>query len=916
MIGEDLIILIIGAMSVYLMVLAAHSLRYRFGLAPFYVAIGTITALMSWITDAGIRTQVAGITFLVGSTVFYTALLLGVFVVYVFDGPQPTRVAIFTIAFASALVPLIAVVIHYQVKITGDSSAILIPLPSLRINAASVFTTMADLVFLAVAWEFLGKPNLKLKIWLRAFLTLLGVMWLDVFLFSTAAFAGSPEYFSIMEGTLLSRLIICIFASSFLYQYIQWQNVKMGVSIINRPVLAILHEVEEVRAELGLAHEEIELRKKAEKALKENEERYSTFINSSNDMAFLKDQSFRYLFVNRAYAEFWGKSAADMINLDDRQIMPSEIANSLRLNDELTISSSSILTEDLQIGERTFEARRFAVKLGDNEFGVGGYLRDVTDARKAQKELDAAYLRLNQIMEFLPDPAVVIDDKRRVTFWNRAMTDLTGVRSSEILGKGDYEHALPFYGERRPLLMDLALDWDDSYVARYISVKKQDDGVLVSESYHPGLKGGIFLSGTARALYDADGKIAGAIESLRNITEIKNAERAIKESERLYSQIIEFLPDATMVIDSNGKLISWNQAMESLTGVKASEIIGKDNYEYALPFYGQRRPVMLDLVIKFDEKIASGYHGLRHEGDRLVSETYLEDFCGRGPIWLWNIAAPLYDQNDTIIGAIEAIRDITEIKVSERIQLQTERYKAVVDLAAGVAHNFNNFLQIIIGNANVSLTRLKSGNLTNLERNLNVIMDTCFKGAETVKRLNKFASYTEFDTDDAPLESFDVSETVEEAAELTKPFWHSSPGKKGVTIRLETKTHPGCLVKGKKSQIMEILVNLIKNAVEAMPAGGLITIRTYFDSEWVVLKVKDTGQGIPKERLGNLFNPFFTSNLGLGRGLGLATALKITQDHRGDISVESVEGQGSTFTVRLPSFQPASGSLLITEDAE
>lgn len=262
-------VLIVEAISVYLLVLWAHSLRHRFGLAHFYALIGGITAVMSWVTDAGVAVKLGDITFMVGSTVFYTSLLLGIFVVYVFDGPHVTRIAISTVAGVSAMVPLIAVVLHLQMKIAGDAPLGYVPMPSLRINTASVLATIADLIFLAISWEYLGKPRLGIRLWLRAFLTLLGVMWLDVLLFATGAFAGTPGYLNIMKGTLLSRLIVSVFACPFLYLYLTWQNKKMGGVIENRPVLAILRQVAEMRLELNLAHKEIERRIKVEK---ENEE--------------------------------------------------------------------------------------------------------------------------------------------------------------------------------------------------------------------------------------------------------------------------------------------------------------------------------------------------------------------------------------------------------------------------------------------------------------------------------------------------------------------------------------------------------------------------------------------------------------------------------------------------------------------
>lgn len=261
---RELGILIAEAMAVYFLVLAAHSLRRRAGLAHFYALIGGLTAVMSWVTDAGVRVEVGGVSLIVGSTVFYTSLLLGVFVVYVFDGPRATRIAISTIAGVSAMVPLIAAVLHLQMDLVGGGSLGYVPIPSLRINSASVLTTIADLVFLAIAWEFLGKPGVRVPLSVRAFLTLLGVMWLDVVLFTSGAFLGTPSYLQIMTGTFVSRLAISVFAFPFLYLYLEWQRAVVGVEIEQRPVLAILREVTLVRAELTHAQQEIERRKQVE----------------------------------------------------------------------------------------------------------------------------------------------------------------------------------------------------------------------------------------------------------------------------------------------------------------------------------------------------------------------------------------------------------------------------------------------------------------------------------------------------------------------------------------------------------------------------------------------------------------------------------------------------------------------------
>ncbi|MFT3992297.1 MAG: hypothetical protein QM680_12900 [Luteolibacter sp.] len=282
---KELIVLICEAITVYFLVLFAHSLRNRIGLAYFYGLIGCLAAIMIWTTDAGVRVEIGDISFMVGSTVFFTSLLLGVFVVYVFDGPRATRIAISTIIGVSVIVPVITMILHWQIRIAGPDQPEYFPPQSLRIYSASILSSLADLIFLAVAWEFLGKPQFKVRLWLRAFLTLLGVMWLDVVLFATGAFFGKPDYLHIMAGTFISRLGISLFAFPFLYLYLSWQNRRYGMEIENRPMLSILKEVSEVRMELSLAQSEIERSKVLEK---KNEQLISSLQNALQEVKTLR----------------------------------------------------------------------------------------------------------------------------------------------------------------------------------------------------------------------------------------------------------------------------------------------------------------------------------------------------------------------------------------------------------------------------------------------------------------------------------------------------------------------------------------------------------------------------------------------------------------------------------------------------
>lgn len=312
------LILFIEAMLMYFLVLGAHALRHRFGKAYFYALLGGTTAIMSWVTDTGARVTVAGVTFVVGSTVFYTALLLGVFVVYVFDGPRHARIAISTVMGLSIMMPVIAAVLHVQAGRLGNAALSTIPQPSLRINAASVATTLIDLLFLGIAWEFLGKPVFRMKLWLRTYLTLLGVMWLDVFLFSTGAFAGTGQHLSIMQGTLVSRFVISVFSFPILYAYLSWQKDRAEMEISNRPVLSILQRMTEMKEELSLAQREIERRKQAE----QERDRLIRKLRKSREQFRELSQKYRRAsttdeltgvpnrrYFNEALEREWGRSA-------------------------------------------------------------------------------------------------------------------------------------------------------------------------------------------------------------------------------------------------------------------------------------------------------------------------------------------------------------------------------------------------------------------------------------------------------------------------------------------------------------------------------------------------------------------------------------------------------------------------------
>jgi PAS domain S-box-containing protein len=220
---------------------------------------------------------------------------------------------------------------------------------------------------------------------------------------------------------------------------------------------------------------------------------------------------------------------------------------------------------------------------------------------------------------------------------------------------------------------------------KYDSVDRIGD-TLVVDIFIPDFRpGGIYLWAKARPLYDPEGNISGAIETVRDITVRKRAEQEIVRSQRSLADIINFLPDATFAINREGTVITWNKAMEELTGIPAASMIGKGDCEYSLPFYQERRPMLANLILIPDADVDNLYTHVQREGDTLVVDTFIQNFRGSSGRYFWAKASPLYDLHGTITGAIESIRDITERREMEG---RLARSNAELQIAAEIQRSF------------------------------------------------------------------------------------------------------------------------------------------------------------------------------------------------------------------------------------
>ncbi|MGA2331708.1 MAG: ATP-binding protein [Syntrophales bacterium] len=399
------------------------------------------------------------------------------------------------------------------------------------------------------------------------------------------------------------------------------------------------------------------------------------------------------------------------------------------------------------------------------------------------------------------------------------------------------------------------------------------------------------------------------------IAERRRVETALQDTEKKLSEIIDFLPDATFAIDLNGKVIAWNRAIEVMTGIKAGDMLGKGDNEYSLPFYGDRRPILIDLALHPYPQREKEYTAIRRTGDIIFGESYTPNLPP-GDVHLSATASVLRDSGGEIIAAIECIRNNTERKKLEAQLQQAQKMEAIGTLAGGIAHDFNNLLMAIQGNTSLMLMRTDAEDLRH--EKLEAIENQVVAGSDLTKQLLGFARVGKYE-----MKPIDLNDVVEKSLIM---FGRT---KKEISVHKKYETSLWA-VEADTSQMEQVFMNLYINAWQAMPGGGHVYLETTNLSittndqkspymkpgKYVKISLTDTGVGMDEKTKARIFEPFFTTKaMGRGTGLGLAMVYGIVKGHNGYIDVYSEKGKGTTFNIYLPASEREALKDVKTEEA-
>jgi len=634
--------------------------------------------------------------------------------------------------------------------------------------------------------------------------------------------------------------------------------------------------------------------KQTEEALRSSQERFSkAFRSSPAPMVISTLNDGRFIDVNRRFLDMLEYNRDELIGRTSEELEIWENPEQrhfdvawLRQNGSLRGKPVRFRTKKGGYRDALWSAEIITIDGGQHMLSL---IYDITEHKKTEQELRESQRRLADIIDFLPDATFVIDRSGTVIAWNRAMEEMTGVPSSEMIGNSNYEYAIYFYGEKRPILIDLILNNHDILENKYRFLKREKDRIIAETDVNVrGRKR--MLWATAAPIFNTQGEIVGAIESIRDTTDRRKAEEALIDSEARLRAIIDSAPDAIFIKDRENRFVLVNKVFPTQFNIPKDKIIGKTYEE----LFGD---TLAGRIREGDERVLAGE----------IVEIEVER-SGSGTPRMFNvIKAPLRNHLGEIIGICGIGRDITDRRSLEAQLFQSQKMEAIGTLAGGIAHDFNNILTAIIGFSELSIEEI-TGNHP-LRENLGQILNAGLRARSLVGQILTFSRQGEVDIGPvmpAPL--------VKEAVKMLRASLPS-------TIRIKHHIQsPMDTIKADATQLYQVIMNLATNAADAMrDTAGTLEIRVervdvtqetpelsvhLSPGNYVRLAVKDSGIGMDRATKDRIFEPFFTTKpKGKGTGLGLSVVYGIVKSHKGAILVDSEPGEGTTFHAYFPRLQ-------------
>jgi PAS domain S-box-containing protein len=629
-----------------------------------------------------------------------------------------------------------------------------------------------------------------------------------------------------------------------------------------------------------LLREEIIERKQREELLKEEELKYRELAESISDIFLAMDRDLRYTYWNKSTENVTGILAKDAIGKRFSDIFPdNEVTRELR-NFYLNV----IKTNKVQHFTSMYPGGKnliHEISAYPSKGGVSVFIKDITERKKAEEALREASEFNRQIIESAQEGLIVYGLDLKYLVWNPFMERLTGLAADEVLGRHPQE-VFPF-------LRESGVVSGAEKAMKGETIRSEPFPFHVPKS---GLSG--WTSDISAPLRNARGDVIGVIGTVRDITENVRAEEALKEEKTFIENALNTLKDLFFVFDLEGRFLRWNQTMNVVTGYRDTELA----LMKAVDFFRN------DDIARVSEAIREAIK----EGSASV-DAILVTKNGRQIPHEFR-ASQLRDLAGNLIGISGVGRDLTERHKLEAQLRHSQKMEAVGTLAGGVAHDFNNILNVILGYGNMVMDSLEADSPS--KENMKEVLIAADRAANLTKTLLVFSRKQVAD-----VKLMDINKLIQGLQKMLLRII-------GENIDFTLDLANGQLsVMADFGQIEQVLMNLVTNARDAMMEGGHLTIGTGIQEindeyvaaygygktgKYALITVADTGQGMDAEIQKKIFEPFFTTKgIGEGTGLGLAISYGIIKQHNGYIKVYSEPGQGTVFKIYLPLVEETAG---------
>lgn len=659
---------------------------------------------------------------------------------------------------------------------------------------------------------------------------------------------------------------------------------------------ALLDELVGLRRQILGLKSAVAERYKVEERLQESQRRLATLISNLPGIAYRCRSGPDWVieFVSHGCLELTGYLPSDLIHNqkisfsqiihpDDRESAWASIASALKENRpyQLTYRVRTASGEEKWIWD---QGRGVYHPQGELE-AFEGLMTDITRKKISEEALREVSQFNQQIITHAQEGIVVYDRDLRYVTWNPYMEKLSGLPGSDVLGKLPQEVFSLIEARGHYVLSE------ESRQAIFQALRKALTGETVSLPDVPYFvkAAGEFgwASGRYGPLRDAQGEVTGVIATIHVVTERRRVEEALRENQRMLATLMSNLPglayrcrndrDRTLEFASEGCL--------QLTGYSPNDLIGNQMTSYAHLIHPDDRESLWNEV---QEAVRD------HRPFRLV---YRIRTAGGTICWVWEQGRGVFSPDGSLLALEGFITDITDRKRTEEEVLKTQKLESLGLLAGGIAHDFNNILTGILGN--VSLAKMRMDPQDRLYRRMEEAEKAALRAKDLSHQLLTFAK------GGAPIKRVvSLRSLLKEGAEFAL---------RGSNVRCEFSLPQDLwTVYVDIGQINQVIHNLVLNAKESMPAGGVVRIEgenadirgsaqgiPIPDGRYLRIAVRDEGAGIPKEHLTKIFDPYFTTK-DKGNGLGLSTSYSIIRRHGGYMTAESEVGIGTTFWMFLP----------------